>query len=435
MFIKCSECGTSYNIPDSEIGARPRKMRCARCKTVFAISRRDKSIPDGYIPIKDKRQVESSDFIYLKQSSQKLSRATLAIIESSQSMPAQDPTMVGYSQVRKLDGYDPEEKVDTYPSDMAVPDNKIPDGPSADSSPSPKSAANPSHDRVVEEVLKKAKAKELISAKPTQGKPAPVQEKPAPQEPIAEEIPLVTKKEEDSVRGIFSEIEQSPPKPPGTPGTSRRTPLPDIYGGSAWEYQVPLDLADFSVEEPRNPSQLLGKIITIFIVAVILFCVFVSYRNNWNMSASDFHNQIAFAFSGEEIERLPDEVQGLEVIVEDRQLILRDNNGPVLAVYGKIFNNTGLPRTHVVLRGRLIDGDGKIRSQLRIPCGKVLEEAAIETMDDDFSWHYKKDGILHNCNISRLSNALYQILFDKIPVDYNDKYKVDVKVISARSPD
>ena len=49
MRIKCPSCSTAYNVPDDKIGAKPVKMRCSQCKTVFAVTRRsDAPPPPGY---------------------------------------------------------------------------------------------------------------------------------------------------------------------------------------------------------------------------------------------------------------------------------------------------------------------------------------------------------------------------------------------------
>ncbi|MCP4198058.1 MAG: hypothetical protein GY762_12995 [Proteobacteria bacterium] len=48
MIIKCPQCSARYKIPDSSIGANPRKLRCAKCEKAFIVARRVTIPPGGF---------------------------------------------------------------------------------------------------------------------------------------------------------------------------------------------------------------------------------------------------------------------------------------------------------------------------------------------------------------------------------------------------
>ncbi len=409
MFIKCPRCAVGYSIPDSTVLDKPRKMRCLRCNTIFAVLRRSCAIPSGYKEFQGNPSALPSEFTFLtpvKTIEPKL------VIEPEQTKPRFDETKLGYSQTDHTQASnDPEPKKDTF-----SPDNR---------------QATPKTDA-------------------------------APAKAIVEDIPLEPQPKTDNlIKEVFDDTKKEP-TPSGAPGDTPKntegdgeltsvplpeiplqltnenqgSAVPDIYSASAWETEVPLDLTHFAVSDTQAHGQIMGKVVTLLIVAFSLFLVFVAYRNAWSLSLSDIHNQVGFAFSGEEMEELPDAVEGLETTLEDRRLILRKNKRPLLVVTGKVFNNTLTTRTHIVLRGRLVDDRGKIRLQTRIPCNKLIKDTKIKrARKGSIKKYYRTKGKLHNCSIKGEQNGVYQLIFENLPRDFDETFNVKIKPFSARYPE
>ncbi len=249
-----------------------------------------------------------------------------------------------------------------------------------------------------------------------------------------------------------AEPDESGQKAPSAPVSQKATPrgeamgpratspstngIGDIYSSSSWETEVPLDLASFEVSIPPAPaqSQKIGKIVGISTGVFFLLLLFVMIRNDWSLSLAEFPSQVAFAFSGGTLERLPDAVKELEATVdEDRQIMRRGGKSTLLVVKGLVFNNDVLPHSHVELRGRLVDESGDMRKEVRFACDKFFDDRVLqEVADGQVSALYQKGGEMHNCLIAPDSQSSYWLVFEGIPADYTSAFKVEVKPVSSK---
>ena len=167
--------------------------------------------------------------------------------------------------------------------------------------------------------------------------------------------------------------------------------------------------------------------------AIFLFVMFVLARNGWELSASEFPAQVAFAFLGGDREFLPKEVDEIETTIVSQRLLSRSGKNSLLLVTGEVFNNDVVQRSNVVLRGRLIDGTGEIRQELRFPCDKSFDERQLQAVKaGQVPMLYNIGGKMKDCTISPESASLYQLVLDGVPTDYNDSFKVEVKPVFAR---
>ena len=471
MLINCANCGLEYNIPNNAITDKPRKMRCATCKTVFTIAYREQDVPEGYEVIATHASAESSGLVYLKQ----LPNYEI-IIDSQRPGARPEETVVGHYQPIVPVRRDPEEEKDTdpppppveYPEDLPR-EASHPGGPSAWAEPSQPDLERPGQlDASTSDIHTRETAAsgdgditdvslQDPDHQPSDGTPTGTQQQdPAPASSSVHEPPGTTERGVSPETAIDWESEQQPAgttnapipqdPPPETdlapsvtyqaPGfTDGNSTVPDIYANSAWETEAPLELESYAIQPLPSKRQLLGKLAFGIIVFSVLFFVFVAYRNNWSLSTSKLRSQIGIAFSGGRHENLPPEVKGLEVVVQDRRILPRNDQTPVLVVYGKVFNNSPVARTNVMLRGRLIDKKGKTRSQLRFPCNRVLTDAKIQRdKKGSITRYYKKNDSVLNCIIGGESNREFQLLVEDLPVDFNDSYEVLVEAISARYP-
>ncbi len=440
MFIKCPRCSIGYNVPDNRIGDKPRKMRCTRCKNVFAVARRSGSPPPGYEEFTGRHSALPREFAFLRESpSKKTPPIPPVVIESNiPRRPSQEPTMLGVYQPGKDAAAQavrpPEPEAEPVPL-VTVAREPTPPQPSPPVEPPPSgppATEQPVVDKnaLVEEVLRQAKERKA-AATPDTGTPqaAPKAVAQPPVVAAAQSSDLPTDLPTDSTPVVAA----TPPQP----SPSQDQVVPDIYGGSAsaWETEAPLDLGGFAVESPSSTGQLVGKLATAFVVLVASFFVYVAYRNGWSLSLPELDQQIAFAFSEEETERLPDEVDGLEVTIDERRVLLRKRKPPLLIINGKVFNNTSLPLTNIVLRGRVFDEKGEMRAQIRIPCDRLFRDKKLKkARSGAIPTFYRKKGALHNCTIKGESSTLYQIVFEDPPADYDETFRVEVKPISARNP-
>jgi len=210
----------------------------------------------------------------------------------------------------------------------------------------------------------------------------------------------------------------------------------DIYGGSAWEMEAPLDLGGYAMDEPsttNSTGQTVGKIMALLVVGVVCLLAFVMYRSGWQLSIVDLPKQVAFAFSNKPRDVLPPEVEELEVTVDSHELVTRRKGGPLLVVNGTVYNNGKIKLANIVLRGRLYDSAGDMRGQVLVPCNKLFENGRLKKVrEGEAALLYRKKGVMHDCAISAESSTLYQLIFEPVPADFDRSFEIEVKPSGAR---
>jgi predicted Zn finger-like uncharacterized protein len=246
--------------------------------------------------------------------------------------------------------------------------------------------------------------------------PAPPTPMPAQSAPIAPAPLTVT-------------TEPTPPPPSA----------PEIYGGtaSAWEMEAPLDLGGFTIANEVPPKgQATGKVIFVVVVLLVGFLVFVAYRNGWAISIPELGDQIAFAFSGAELEDLPKEARDIEATINRRKIIMNMEKTPFLVIQGEVTNIATARRSKIIMRAQLIDAVGDIRAQVRAPCGKLINDSVIEvTPKGAMKGHYRSGGAFYNCSVEGGGNTVFQLIFDEVPADYDDSFDVLVQAVAAKPLD
>lgn len=381
MIIKCPQCSTGYNIPEKLVADKPRKMRCTRCQNVFTIARRSEGAPRGYEEFTG-RQHLPDEFAFLREAPQQQAPAV-------EPPPAEKPPEGLYESVAGAAA----DQTDTIPLEP-----RVVSGPTREPAPPATPAAPPAE-------------------------PAPPTAQPAP--PATPPPPAVQ------------------PTPPAAPLTAAAEQAPrssstsDIYGASsAWEMEAPLELGGYAIadEAPAEGGtvQTVGKVMTAIVALVVIFFVFVAWRNGWSIALSDLPSQMAYAFTGEGGEAIADEARDIEVTVSSRRLVTANDNARYLVVTGTVFNGDTVGRSEVVLRGRLLDLVGEVRDEARGPCGKVIEDEAIKaTAMGAIGGHFREGGTLHNCTIKPEGDNVFQLIFEDMPLDYSQDFTVEVKAVAA----
>jgi predicted Zn finger-like uncharacterized protein len=379
MIIKCPQCSTGYNLPEKLFTDKPRKMRCSRCQYVFTITRRQEQAPTGYEEFTGKQHLPD-EFAFLKQTQPE---------QAPSQPPAQAPPDGLYDSVAGASA----DQTDTIPLEP-----RVVSGPTREpAAPQPPPAA---------------------------AQPAPAE--PVPPEPETAPEPTPTPAEPQA---------PSQPTPPAAEAPRPSSPS-DIYGAtSAWEMEAPLELGGYAIadEQPSSGTgQAMGKFMTVIVALVVIFFVFVAWRNGWSISFSDLPDQIGFAFSGGDSDAIAPEARDIEVTVSERRLVIADDKASYLVVTGTVFNPDTVGRNQVVLRGRLLDLAGELSDETRGPCGKVVEDEAIKaTAKGAIGGHFRSSGALADCAIKPEGDNVFQLIFENVPLDYSPDFTVEVVAVSA----
>ena len=397
MNIKCPNCKTAYVVPDEKIGDKPKKMRCSRCEEVFTVKRRSHKTPIGYQEFTGAQEALPREFAFLKASDNDPAAAS----------PPPPPERVG---------------------PPPLPATKL-----AENKAKAENAAGG-----FEEFSNNVNIKQT---QPGFGNGLPVVSQAVT--PVATAAPGATPSATDAKPSAVTDertqpgialppVQPTAPKP-GAGGPSPvqgNPPVHDLYGSASWEMEAPLDLGGYAA--PSEKSQKIGKIVAISSGVLVLFLMFVMYRNGWSLSVLELPSQVAFAFSGGEREDFPDEVADLETLVGENR-ILTAGSKTYLVVTGTIFNNSPVRRSEIMLRGKLRDAGGEVRATTEAPCHIILEDADIKgTAHGQIASHYRKGGTMYDCMIKGESRTVFQLIFETPPADYNPSFEVDVIPIFAK---
>jgi len=398
MIIKCPQCSTGYDIPEKLFADKPRKMRCSRCQHVFTITRRREEAPAGYEEFTG-RQNLPEEFAFLREAPPEEQPPPASPEQPPPDLaagapPPEQPPDGLYDAVAGA-GADQTDTIPLEPRVVSGPtrDAAAPSAPAAQAAPPAAPAAPPA-----------------ASAAPPAASAAPPAAPAAPPVPAAAPQPALQPRPSSSVS--------------------------DIYGStSAWEMEAPLELSGYVIQDDQGSTgsgQAVGKFMTAVVVLVVLFFVFVAWRNGWSISFSDLPAQIGFAFSGESSDAISAEARDIEVTVADRRLVIADDKASYLVVSGTVFNAAAVGRSQVVLRGRLSDPSGELRDEARGPCGKVVDDEAIKaTARGAIGGHFRSDGALVDCVIKSESDNVFQLIFENVPLDYSPDFTVEAVAVSA----
>jgi predicted Zn finger-like uncharacterized protein len=378
MVVKCPACSTSYNIPEDKLGDKPRKMRCSKCRAVFALARRSAATPAGYEEFTGQQSSLPAEFAFLREAPEPPPAPPIARIIPAPSAAAPTPAPPEPPRPRSQEGL--------Y---RAVVEGQF-DG--IETIPLELAPVSPPQPQIEVEVDMGA---------------------PAPQPPAAPATP--------AVQAQAPQIVVAPTMP--------------LRPQATWETEDPLFLDEYAIKEPTGRGQVMGKIVTILMVLVVGFLVWVAYRNGWSLNPVELPDQIAFALSDKVHESLPDEVQGLDIMTDSRRVLEGQGKNKVLLVKGTIYNTNRTERFGIVLRARLLDPLGTVRSEIRIPCGVHIDDETVKaTAKGAMAGHYLKNGTLFDCRVYANESLFFEAVFDELPGDFDDSYTVVVQPVAAHLP-
>lgn len=205
-----------------------------------------------------------------------------------------------------------------------------------------------------------------------------------------------------------------------------------VNGASQWTGGNTLDLGAFEAKShmPIRKFVLLNAIAALALI--VLFFLFVAGRNDWVLSFPNLSDQITMAFWGKSAKPPPEEARELVVEVTKGSKIVAHDNNPLLVVTGQVQNPSEETRANVVLNGRLIGPDGQLRAETSAPCGRVFANAKLKKVKPgEFQKLYSTKGANYNCRVKGNSKRKYMLIFDNLPRDYSEKFKVEVRVAAA----
>ena len=403
MNIKCPNCQTAYVVPDERVGEKPKKMRCSRCQEIFTVKRRSQKTPLGYQEFTGRQNALPQEFAFLRASNIPADPATASVAQEAPSAPAQS-------------AFAPQQTAAPTKTGSAPP-------PVPNAKPFPSAGTSGYDDNSVG-----------FDNEQTSPGIAPAAVTPQAMKPITDAVPsqpqAMTAQLPPTAQ-IYQQPQQGAGAPANRPPSGAVPALSgDLYGGRSWETEAPLDLDSYAV--PSAQSQRIGKYVAGGVGIVVIFLFFVLARNGFNLSFAELPEQIGFAFSGDKYEDLPDAVHDLEVVVNERRLLNRSSADTLLVVTGTVFNNSPVQRKTVVLRGKLIDTNGDIKDEVRIPCDKVFEDSALKgTRTGQILTLYRKGGELENCTIRGESSTVFQMVFESVPADYDSSFTLDIQPVNA----
>lgn len=130
---------------------------------------------------------------------------------------------------------------------------------------------------------------------------------------------------------------------------------------------------------------------------------------------------------------ITDDIKNIESTVESDYKMTTDDGKEVLIALGSVVNNNETVRTHVIIEGQLVDESGAVFAKTQAPCGMIAKEATLKKKSaNNLASLYKKKGRVYNCRLKPGWERKYQLVFKDLPPSYDDTFKVETTVVSAR---
>jgi len=168
------------------------------------------------------------------------------------------------------------------------------------------------------------------------------------------------------------------------------------------------------------------------VVGLLIFSLFVAYRNNWAITFSELDHHIFVAFTGESRTMAPP-LEQIQVQIDIGYKLSKIDGETLLVVNGHVKNNSQAKLAKVNLQGRLVTKDGITLFETHSPCGRVFKDKKLRsTHNGKFTKLFKHKGRNYNCRIKSNSKRKFQLIFESIPADFNEPYEIRVEPLSAQ---
>lgn len=178
-----------------------------------------------------------------------------------------------------------------------------------------------------------------------------------------------------------------------------------------------------------------GLFLTLALVGVMGFFLFVLYKNNWSLDVADFGGMVDRAFGSEKTKQyVRDELRGLEVdrpIVGEAKLVTGDR---VLTVEGVVRNTDTRTRRFIYVRAIVEDNHGRKVTSVEAPAGNVFsKEQLAKVTKAKLSAQLNpagRDG--RNAKLESGQSIAYMVVVTSVPHDYSPtKYTSRTEVSQA----
>lgn len=182
-------------------------------------------------------------------------------------------------------------------------------------------------------------------------------------------------------------------------------------------------------------GRIAGMLITLLLVVLTGFTIFVLARNNWSLDLSNLGRMLSQAFTSDadkEANR-PVELRGLEVTQPVvRKTLLKDNREALTAT-GLVNNKGTSAKRYVYVRASLMEGR-HTRSTAEAPADNVFKDVQLRELSSArLPSKLNPGGFLgRNGRIGPGQSVAYMVVLTDVPKDYNlDDYQVKASISRA----
>ncbi len=209
----------------------------------------------------------------------------------------------------------------------------------------------------------------------------------------------------------------------------------EIYDSqrSAWESAVPFELAGHMMSsdpEETDTTRLAGKVMSLITALLIIFFIFVFYRNGWSLGFSNLPEQIGVAFSSRAHESFPEATKSIELQILDKKNLKAKDGSELILVSGTVFNNATTKRSNIILRGGFRDKSGELRSFFEAPCGQTITpKSLVSVSPSNWKVFYEKNGKTISCHMAPESTIHFELPLAK-PGSGCEHESCDIEVVA-----
>ena len=405
MVIRCPECATRFKVADRLVGEKPIKLKCSKCKIVFTYQRAAEPVraPSPSHPRMPVVKPKSG-----------------AVIGGPAPEAAPGKKMIGA----------PAEEP------AAAPEKKMIGAPA----PEPEAPEESFESFEEEEPAAEASFESFEEEEPVEEAAPDAPEPGIPDEEEARKARGVMDVDEEDFTGVF---EPAIDRRAAARAATEAAPAPAGEAVSSPSLSGPAITLDEMLPAPEPPSRT-GRAVGILAAAlvglVLIFGLFVMWRNAWDFGAltQDPMHAMRVSLGMAPRSLVPADAKGIDATVLEWYRARTTGEHELLVVSGEVYNTTAYPKTQVLVEVAIVNSQGVPVFTQEAVAGITLltREAMAEMSVLEIREQVQKDEErARGWTINPERKASFQAYFTTYPPGVDDMtlYTIEATVTSAKN--
>ena len=423
MVIRCPECATRFKVADKLIGEKPIKLKCSKCKSIFTYQRKSEPVR-APSPSHPRMPVVKP-------------RSGAMIGAAPEPEQAPEKKMIGAPAAEQEP---PAKKMIGEPAPQEEPTRKMIGEAAPEPEPAP--AMEDEFESFEDEEPEPEESFESFEEEEPEPEPGP--------EKVEAEREQIEKRgvmdvDEDEYTGVFEPAIDRRAAEKAAAGASAPGPAPEpapepVSQPSLSGPAITLDEVLPAPEPPSRTGRAVGILSAVLLGVVLLFGLFVLWRNAWDFGAltQDPVHAMRASLGLAPRELVSADAKGVDATVLEWFRVRTTGDHELLVVSGDVYNSTAYPKGGVIVEVAITNSQGVSVFEQEVVAGITLltrEELGEKSVLEIREQVQRDEDQARKWTINPGRKACFQAYFTSYPpgVDDPSLYTIEASVTSARN--